>query len=86
MPSLAIPANRRKFTPPQLAKLWGVTPEKIILWVRRGELRAIDACSRRGIRPRFLIDVDAIADFERSRAVGPPPPPAPRRRRTSKWY
>lgn len=75
--------TKKKLTPPEVAKLFGVEPGKVIAWIRSGELRAIDGATRRGQRPRFLIDVDDLAAFERSRAVVPPSAPAPRRRRSS---
>ncbi|MCX7428771.1 MAG: helix-turn-helix domain-containing protein [Planctomycetia bacterium] len=85
MPILSVPANsRQKFTPPQLADLWGISPDKIVAWIKSGELRAIDAATKRGVRPRFLIDVADVEAFERARSVTPPPPP--RRKRSSKWY
>jgi hypothetical protein len=73
--------ERRKVTPPELAARWGVSHEKIVYWIRSGELRAIDASLRRdGGRPRYLIDEADIEVFEQSRQVTPPPP-APRRRK-----
>jgi len=71
-------ARKRKLTPPELARQWGISPTKIIGWILAGELRAIDASATRGGRPRYLIDIDDVADFERRRAASPPPP-APRR-------
>ena len=32
-------AERQKLTPPQLARLWGIDPHKIIQLDRRGELQ-----------------------------------------------
>ncbi len=32
---------RTKLTPPQLGKLWGISPDKIVAFIRSGELRAI---------------------------------------------
>jgi len=75
-------ASRTKLSPPALAAKWGVSPEKVIAWIRSGELRAIDAATTRGGRPRYLIDVDDISDFEQRREVQPPPRPAKRRRST----
>jgi len=49
--------------------MWGVSADKIIRWILAGELRAIDASTRQGGRPRYLIDVADLADFERRRAV-----------------
>ncbi len=74
-------ASRRKLTPPQYAKQLGIDQKKVIKWIRSGELKAIDACTRRGSKPRYLIDLDAIAAFEAARAVQPPAPRARRQRR-----
>jgi hypothetical protein len=81
MPVTDAPA-RTKYTPPELAALWGVAPEKIIAFITSGELRAIDASTRRGGRPRYLIDVKDVADFERRRSVQVPARPARRRRQS----
>lgn len=80
--------TKTKMTPPQLGRLWGVSADKIIGWILAGELRAIDASSKQGGRPRYLIDVDDIAAFERRRAAGPTPPPArqtPRRKPVKRY-
>jgi len=60
---------RSKLTPSELAKRWGISPDKVLVWIRNGELRAIDASTRRGGRPRYLIDELDIATFEERRAV-----------------
>lgn len=64
--------RRTKFTPPQVAEMWGVNPAKIIAWIRSGELRAIDASLSPGLRPRYLIDLEDLREFERRRSVAPP--------------
>ncbi len=74
--------TRQKLTPPQLGKMWGISPDKIVAWIRSGELKAIDVSLNRGsVRPRYLIDRRDIESFELSRAVVPPSPKAKRRRR-----
>jgi len=74
--------EKRKLTPPEVAQLWGVTPDKIVAFIRAGELRAINAATPgRNQRPRYLIDRDDLEDFERRRTVGPAPKQAPRRPR-----
>jgi hypothetical protein len=78
--------TRQKITPPQLARQWGVSPDKIIGWILAGELAAIDASAKQGGRPRYLIDLDDIVAFERKRAAGPTAKPAPRRRPPIKQY
>jgi hypothetical protein len=61
--------SRRKFTPPALARLWGISPEKVLNWIRSGELAAINAATTAAGRPRFLIDVAAVKEFEERRSV-----------------
>ncbi|MFL5243160.1 MAG: helix-turn-helix domain-containing protein [Gemmataceae bacterium] len=61
--------SRNKLTPPQLAERWGISPDKILGWIRRKELRAINAAATMGGRPRYLIDLDDILAFERRREV-----------------
>lgn len=73
----------KKITPPQLAKLWGISPCKVVKWIRAGELRASDASTERGGRPRYLIDVNDLCDFEARRSVSPPSAPRPRNKKTT---
>jgi len=71
-----------KVTPPKLARRYGVSADKVLAWIRSGELRAIDASTKRGRRPRYLIDEADIADFERRREVITKPPVRRRRRKS----
>jgi excisionase family DNA binding protein len=64
-------ATKRKMTPPEVAKLWGVSLDKITYWIASGDLRAIDASTKRGQRPRYLIDSSDLEAFEKSRAIVP---------------
>ena len=74
-------AEKRKVTPPELAERWGVNPDKIIFFIRSGELRAIDASLLPGQgKPRYLIDEADIEAFELRRQVQPPMP-TPKRKR-----
>jgi hypothetical protein len=60
----------KRFTPPALARLWGIKPDKIIRAIRRGELPGtIDVADPESSRPRYLIPPSAIQAFERRRAV-----------------
>ena len=61
--------NREKLTPPELARLWGISPDKVLSWIRTGELRAINAAKSTNGRPRYLIDVKDVEEFENRRAV-----------------
>jgi len=74
--------SRSKITPPELARRWGISPDKVLTWIRSGELRAIDTSATRGGRPRYLIDLQDIQAFEARRAVQRPVR-VQRRRRTS---
>ncbi len=71
--------SKIKLTPPEVAALWGISVEKVLNFIRSGELRALNGASPgRNQRPRYLIDIADLADFERRRAAGPAPkqPPA----------
>ena len=77
------PTERTTWTPPELAREWGVSPDKILTWIRNGELPATNLATERSGRPRYRIDAEGIAAFKAKRAVVIAPSPAPRRRRTS---
>ena len=73
--------QKRYYSPPELAALWGIKAERVIGFIRNGELRAVDLSANPGIgRPRFKIPMDAITEFENRRA-GCQREPTPRRRR-----
>ena len=74
--------RKRKKTPPEVAAMWGISPDKVTAWIKSGELRAIDASTGRGQRPRYLIDLDDLLDFEARRAVTPAPKPRTRQRQS----
>lgn len=60
----------QKLTPPQLARLWGISPEVVLTWIRNKELRAINVSSTmKQSRPRYRIDVADIEAFEKRREV-----------------
>jgi excisionase family DNA binding protein len=60
---------RKKLTPPTIARLWGISADKVLAWVRSGELRAANVATRPGGRPRYLIDEKDLEEFEAGRAV-----------------
>lgn len=61
--------HRTKVTPPQLARAWQISPDKVLGWIRSGELRAFDVSTRPGQRARYRIDLRDIEDFEARRSV-----------------
>jgi hypothetical protein len=64
-----------------LAARYGVSPDKVLAWIRSGELRAINVSARRGGRPRYLIDVADLAAFENAREAARSEPVRQRPRR-----
>jgi excisionase family DNA binding protein len=70
----------RGYTPRELASYLRVGKDKILTWIRRGELGAVLTASNRGGRPRYIILPHHIREWERSRLAGPPPKPSHRRR------
>ena len=65
--------KRTKLTPPMIARRWGTGVDKVRTFIRSGELRATNL-SLGSERPRFVVDLDDLAAFEKSREV---PSPAP---------
>jgi len=64
--------NQHVFTPPEVARRLRVKADKIIRWIRSGELRAIDVSTHAGIgRPRFRIELADLLAFEAKREVKP---------------
>lgn len=57
-------------TPPELAHRWRCKPEKVIAWIKAGELAAVNVANR-GKRARWVVSPQAIADFEQRRAAEP---------------
>ncbi|MEX0655874.1 MAG: helix-turn-helix domain-containing protein [Phycisphaeraceae bacterium] len=74
----------RYYTPPTLAKLFGINVSKVLAWIAAGELEAVDVSNRPGVgRPRWRISAEAIERFERRRSsfTTNKPTTTPRRRR-----
>jgi len=57
----------------------GIEPAKVIAWIKRGELRAVNVADNpNGKRPRYRITQDALDHFTRARETKPAPvKPAP---------
>jgi hypothetical protein len=67
-------------TPPELADRWGISPAKVLSFIRRGELTAVNLATRLGGRPRWAISAEAVAAFERRRSSAATATPRPQRR------
>ena len=71
--------DKRFLTPPQIAKLLGVSVEKIGAFIERGELQAVNT-SLGSMRPRWKVDPEAFRRFCDSRSNQPKPEPTNRKR------
>jgi hypothetical protein len=58
------------FTPPEIARQYRCDVHRVIGWIKRGELQAINVGDG-ARRPRWRISPQAVADFEVRRAGGP---------------
>lgn len=62
----AKPASERMLTPPEVARLMKVNADKVLDWIRRGELQAVNISN--GVRPRYRIEPSDLADFKLRRS------------------
>ena len=69
------------YTPPQIAKRYAVNPDKVLAWIRSGELTAVNVATSSSGRPRWRITAAALAEIEGRRSSRPAAKPATRRRR-----
>jgi hypothetical protein len=76
-------APARGLTLAEVAARYRVGQDKVRGWVRRGELRAVNTATTLSFKPRWVISLDALAEFERRRAGGPAPKPQRQRRRST---
>ena len=59
-------------SPPKAADILDCSPEKIIGFIKRGELRAVDLSNHPGMgKPRYRIDKDDLDAFLKTREVVP---------------
>jgi Helix-turn-helix domain len=69
-------------SPPAVAKKLVVAPNKVLGWIRRGQLRAFNVASNIGGRPRWRISADDLEKFLALRQSTGSPEPRRSRRRT----
>jgi len=69
--------------PAQVAAMWGVSHDKVLEFIRTGELEAFNVASKTSRRPQYKIPVAALKVFQERRAGRDParclPPPPARR-------
>ncbi len=73
----------RTFSPCEVAKHFGVKPQRVRTWLRNGTLRGFDVADSL-TRPRWRIPASAIAEFEQARQAKPLEPTKPQRRKKPK--
>ncbi len=66
------PVNQTDFTPPQIAKMVGATPDTIIHHIRSGELEAYNLGTAK--RPRWRVTQESYNRFRQLRSNKPTKP------------
>jgi hypothetical protein len=56
------------YSPPQLAKRWGVAHEKVLILIKTGQLRAVNLAVNPKGRPRYRIFSAEVQRFEEARS------------------
>jgi Helix-turn-helix domain len=70
------------YTVPKLAEALGTDQDKVLSFIRSGELAAVNiARNPQGARPRWRISQQELDRFLASRQSQPPAPPAKRKRK-----
>ena len=69
--------------PAQVAEMWGISHDKVLEFIKTGELEAFNVASTRSRRPQFKIPLAALKRFQERRSGRDParslPPPSPSR-------
>jgi hypothetical protein len=72
--------------PTQVAEMWGISHDKVLEFIKTGELEAFNVASTRSRRPQFKIPLAALKHFQERRSGRDPtrslPPPSRRRKHT----
>lgn len=75
--------DKAAYTPPQIAQRYGIKPDKVIAWIKAGELRAINVAERATGRPRYRIALADLLAFEERRTARPPVKPLRHQHKTA---
>jgi hypothetical protein len=59
------------FTPPEIAARLRVKPERVVSWIRRGELTGVNLAERGSKRPRYRVSQIALDAFLAARQECP---------------
>ena len=63
----------------EVAGLLRVGTDKVLAWIKRGELAAVNVAANRSARRRYVVLPGAIEAFAASRRACAPPPPKRRK-------
>lgn len=72
-------SDNRALTPNDLARRYSIGIHKVLTWIAKGELRAVNVAADPRGRPQWSITAEDLAAFE-SRRLATPPLPKPQRR------
>ena len=61
----------RNLTPKEYARELGVSENKVLAWIRSGQLKALNVASTLKNHPRWKITPEARAEFEAARTAKP---------------
>lgn len=68
-------------SPPEVAERLRLSPDKILAWIKSGELVAVNTATKLGGRPRYRVSPISLAEFEKRRIAMAMPAPVKQRRR-----
>jgi len=71
----------RGLRPNQIARRFGIGIHKVLGWIQRGELRAVNVANDPRARPQWVILPEDLATFEQRRAACPKSATVRRRRK-----
>ncbi|MGD0655107.1 MAG: helix-turn-helix domain-containing protein [Thermoguttaceae bacterium] len=78
------PKLARTYKPRDVAERLGVDVGKVLGWIKRGELRALNVVANQGRKARYRITPEELGIFELKRTIAPAPK-VTRRRSKSGW-
>ena len=59
-------------SPPKVAKMFGVKPDKVLYWIHSGQLEAVNIAKDEGHRPQYAVTPAGLDTFTRRRATRAP--------------
>ena len=76
--AVSAPPELTYFNPAQVAEMWGISHDKVLGFIKSGELRAFNVASKNSRRPQFKIPSAALREFEEQRSGRDPARSVPR--------